>query len=276
MSWAGKRIFIIPDTQVRPGVMTNHFDWIGAMIREYEPEYVVHIGDHWDMESLSSYSGELDREGRRYVDDIEAGNAALERLHVAMGGFKPKRKIILRGNHEQRIQRVVAENAKLKGALSYDHFNDRALGWEPIDYNGASPGIVELEGVQFSHYFTACNTGRPIGGTAQNKLIQIGAPYVMGHVQGLDTGHKQFATGKVIRGVVCGSCYLHDEFFKGNANAHWRGVVVLNGVRNGNFGLMDIPLTDICPRFEGMSLARFLQRNRRNAKERFSLARVAA
>lgn len=275
MSWAGKRIFIIPDTQVRPGVMTNHFDWIGAMIREYEPEYVVHLGDHWDMESLSSYSGELDREGRRYVDDIEAGNAALERLHAAMGGYKPKRKIILRGNHEQRIQRVVADNAKLKGALSYDHFNDRALGWEVVDYNGASPGIVELEGVPFSHYFTAINTGRPIGGTAQNKLIQIGSSYVMGHVQGLDTGHKQFATGRVIRGVVAGSCYLHDEFYKGHANAHWRGVVVLNGVRNGNFGLMDIPLTDICPKFEGMSLARFLQRNRRNAKERFSLARAA-
>lgn len=275
MSWSGKRIFVIPDTQVRPGVPTDHFDWIGALIQEYEPEYVVHLGDHWDMESLSSYSGELEREGKRYVNDIEAGNDALERLHVAMGSFKPKRKIILRGNHEQRIHRVVADNPKLKGALSYDHFNDRKLGWEVVDYNGAQPGVIDIEGVKFAHYFTACNTGRPIGGIAQHKLTQIGAPYVMGHVQGLDTGHKQFATGHVIRGIVAGSCYLHDEGFKGNANSHWRGVVVLNGVKNGSFGLMDIPLTDICPKFERMSLARFLQRQRRNAKERYSLARAA-
>lgn len=275
MSWSGKRIFVIPDTQVRPGVPTAHFDWIGAMIREYEPEYVVHIGDHWDMESLSSYSGELEREGRRYVDDIEAGNAALERLHAAMDGFKPRRKIILRGNHEQRIQRVVADNPKLKGALSYDHFNDRALGWEVVDYNGAQPGIIDIEGVKFAHYFTNPNSPAPIGGTAQNKLIKIGEPYVMGHLQGLDTGHKQFATGKVIRGIVAGSCYLHDESYKGNANAHWRGVVVLNGVRDGQFGLMDIRIEDICQHFEGTSLARFLQRNRRNAKARYSLARSA-
>lgn len=275
MSWAGKRIFVIPDTQVRPGVPTDHFDWVGAMIREYEPEYVVHLGDHWDMESLSSYSGELEREGRRYVDDIESGNAALERLERAMGGYRPKRKVILRGNHEQRIERVVAENAKLKGALSYDHFNDKALGWEVVDYCGKQPGRVVIEGVEFAHYFCANNSDRPIGGTAQNRLTKIGAPFVMGHVQGLDTGHKQFATGRVVRGVVAGSCYLHDEDYKGHANAHWRGVIVLNGVRNGAFSLMDIPLEDICPKFEGTSLARFLQRKRRNAKQRFSLARAA-
>ena len=275
MSWAGKRIFVIPDTQVRPGVPTDHFDWIGSMIQDYAPEYVVHLGDHWDMESLSSYSGELEREGRRYVDDVEAGNAALERLDRAMGGFKPKRKVILRGNHENRIERVVADNPKLKGALSYDHFNDRALGWEPVDYVGKHPGRIVLEGVEFAHYFAAINSDRPIGGSAQNRLVKIGAPFVMGHVQGLDTGHKQFATGRVIRGVVAGSCYLHDEDYKGHANTHWRGVVVLNGVRNGSFGLMDIPLEDICPKYEGTSLARFLQRKRRNAKERFSLARAA-
>lgn len=275
MSWAGKRIFVIPDTQVRPGVPTDHLDWVGAMIREYEPEYVVHIGDHWDMPSLSSYAGELEREGQRYVADVDAGNAALERLETAMDGFRPKRKIMLRGNHEQRIERAVKDHPKLKGALSYDHFNDRALGWEVVDYNGAQPGIIDIEGVKFAHYFANPNNGNAIGGTAQNRLIKIGESFVMGHVQGFDTGHKQFATGRIIRGVVAGSCYLHDESYKGNANAHWRGVVVLNGVRNGEFGLMDIPLRDICPKFEGMSLARFLQRKRRNAKERYSLARAA-
>lgn len=276
MSWSGKRIFIIPDTQVRPDVPTDHFDWIGALIQEYEPEYVVHIGDHWDMPSLSSYSGELEREGRRYVEDIESGNAALERLHVAMGGFKPKRKIILRGNHEQRIDRAVAENPKLKGALSCDHFNDRELGWEPVDYVGSTPGHIEIEGIKFAHYFANNMTGRPIGGTASYKLAQIGSPFVMGHVQDLDIGTKQFATGRVIRGIVAGSCYLHDEAYKGNANTHWRGVVVLNGVSNGQFGIMDLRLDDMCRRFEGTSIARFLQRKRRNAKERYSLARMAA
>lgn len=275
MSWSGKRIFVIPDTQVRPGVPTHHFEWIGKLIQHYEPEYVVHLGDHWDMESLSTWSGELEREGRRYTDDIEAGNGALERLHKAMGGFKPKRKIILRGNHEFRIDRAVAQTPKLKGALTYDHFNDRDLGWEPVPYNGPQPGIIEIEGVSFAHYFANSKSDRAIGGGASYKLAAIGTPFVMGHVQDLDIGTKQYATGQVIRGIVAGSCYLHDEAYKGNSNTHWRGVVVLNGVSRGKFGVMDIELDSICREYEGMSLARFLQRNVRNAKARYSLARAA-
>lgn len=275
MSWSGRRVFIIPDTQVRPGVPTDHFDWIGALIQEYEPDYLVHLGDHWDMESLSSWCGELDREGRRYTDDIAAGNEALQRLENAMGGYRPKRKIILRGNHEQRIERIVSNDSKLKGALSYDHFNDKALGWEPVDYQGSTPGRIEIEGVSFAHYFANNLTGKPIGGTASYKLAAIGSPFVMGHVQDLDIGTKQYATGRVIRGIVAGSCYLHDESYKGLANSHWRGVVVLNGVQKGRFGVMDIELDSMCRRFEGMSLARFLQRNRRKAKDKYSLARSA-
>lgn len=272
MSWANKRIFIIPDTQVRPGVPLDHFDWIGKLIRQYKPEYVVHLGDHWDMESLSSYSGPLEQEGRRYMADVEAGNEALLRLHKAMGTFKPKRKVMLRGNHERRIERAVDANPKLKGALTYDHFNDKALGWEVVEYVGDNPGHIEIEGVQFAHYFANTKSDKPIGGTASYKCAAIGSPYVMGHVQDLDIGTKQYATGRVIRGIVAGSCYLHDEGYKGQANAHWRGIVVLNGVRNGRFGIMDIELTDICQEMEGTSLRRYLQRRYRNAKQRFSVA----
>lgn len=271
----GKRIVCIPDTQVRPGCPTDHFDWIGAAIRDYQPDYVVHLGDHWDMPSLSSWSGQLEREGQRYTEDVAAGNAALDRLERAMDGFQPKRKIILRGNHCYRIDRAVAADARLAGALSCDHFNDRSHGWEVVPYNGATPGILTLEGIKFAHYFANNLTGRPIGGNASYKLTQIGSPFVMGHVQDLDIGTKQYATGRVIRGIVAGSCYLHDESYKGNANAHWRGIVVLNEVRDGNFSVMDVTLTKLCQKYAGTTLARFLQRKYRRAKERFSLARTA-
>lgn len=272
----GKRVVVIPDTQVRPGCPTDHFDWIGQAIRDYRPDVVVHLGDHWDMPSLSQWSGPLEREGGRYTDDVKSGNDALQRLHDAIGDAQPGRKIILRGNHEQRIERAVSADARLKGALTYDHFNDRELGWEPVDYNGATPGIVTVEGIKFAHYFANNLTGRAIGGNASYKLAQIGSPFAMGHVQDLDIGTKQYATGRVIRGIVAGSCYLHDENYKGNANSHWRGIVVLNEVRDGQFSVMDVTLARLCQKYEGTSLARFLQRTKRNAKGRFSLARDAA
>jgi len=271
----GKRIFVIPDTQVRPGDPTDHFNWIGAAIKDYEPDIVVHLGDHWDMASLSTWDGQLSKEGRRYTDDIEAGNAALDRLQNAMGSFQPKRKVILRGNHCHRITRAVEADARLKGAFSFDHFNDRALGWEPVDYNGSTPGIVEIEGIKFAHYFANSMTSRPIGGNASYKLTQIGAPFVMGHVQTYDIGTKQYATGRVIRGIVAGAAYLHDEEYRGNANTHWRGIVVLNEVKHGDFCEMPLTLSYLCQKYTGTSLARYLQRRYRRAKERFSLARAA-
>jgi hypothetical protein len=277
MTRLGKRIVVIPDTQVRPGDPTDHFDWIGAAIRDYKPDYVVHLGDHWDMPSLSHWNGPLEREGQRYIADIEAGNAALLRLHNAMGGFKPKRKIILRGNHEHRIVRAVKADSRLEGALTYDHFNDRKLGWEPVEYVGDTPGQIELEGIKFGHYFANDLTGKPIGGNATYKLGQIGDQFVMGHVQTLDIGTKQYATGRLIRGVVAGACYLHDEGYKGVANSHMRCIVVLNEVRPGRpMSVMDVSLEKLCDKYGGTTLARYLQRRYRRAKERFSLARMAA
>ena len=85
----------------------------------------------------------------------------------------------------------------------------------------------------------------------------------------------QYATGAIRHGIVAGSAYLHDEEYKGVANAHWRGVVVLNEVRDGQFCEMPLTLDYLCRRYEGMSLARFLQRNVRNAKAKYSLARAA-
>ena len=45
----------VPDTQVKPGVPTDHLRWAGRYILERKPDVVIHAGDHWDMESLSSW-----------------------------------------------------------------------------------------------------------------------------------------------------------------------------------------------------------------------------
>lgn len=270
------RHLVIPDTQCKKGVPLDHFDWIGAAIREYHPTHVIHLGDHWDMASLSSWDGpgSLAMEGARYEDDIAAGNEALDRLHAAMGDFRCER-TILRGNHEYRIRRAVESSPKFAGTIGEHHFNDKRLGWKVVDYFHGSPGVKVIDGVSYAHYFAAPNTGKPIGGTITNRLAKIGTSFVQGHVQGLLQGNVQYATGIIRHGIVAGSCYAHDEAFKGHANAHWRGLVVLNEVRNGQFCEMPLTLDYLCRRYEGMGIARYLQRKYRHAKERFSLANAA-
>ena len=60
---------MIPDTQVKPGVNTDHLEWAGHYAVKMKPDVIVHIGDHWDMPSLSSYDkkGSRQMEGKRYV-----------------------------------------------------------------------------------------------------------------------------------------------------------------------------------------------------------------
>lgn len=274
---APRRHFLIPDTQVKPGEPQDHMAWIGAAIRDYAPDVLIHLGDHWDFQSLSTWSavGSKDKEGLRLSEDIEAGNIALESLNKAMRGFTPKKKLILRGNHEHRLTRYIEAQPVLDGALGFDALNDRELGWTPVPYFAGSPQAIEIDGVAYAHYFANPNTGKPIAGTINNRLSKIGTSFVQGHVQGLLQGNVQYATGQIRHGIVAGSCYLADESYKGMANAHWRGVVILNEVRNGTFCEMPLSLDYLCRRYEGMSLARFLQRKYRRAKERFSLARVA-
>lgn len=269
-----KRIFIIPDTQCQPGEPIQHLRWVGQAIKRYKPDYVVHLGDHWDFPSLSTWSGlgSRDKENARIHADIKIGNDGLDLLQEGMDGFEPKRKIILRGNHEHRLQRYIDSDPRLAGVLGWHLLNDTDHGWEVVPYHHGSPKAIKLEGIQFAHYFANPNTGKPISGTITNRLNKIGESFVQGHQQGLYQGNMPYPTGITRHGIVAGSCYLHDEGYKGMANNHWRGVVVLNEVRDGTFCEMPLTLNYLCQEYEGMALSRYLQRNFKRAKERFTLA----
>lgn len=272
----GRRHFIIPDRQAKPGVPLEHNRWVGQAIAEYQPDVVIDIGDNADFPSISTHSaaGSLDKEGQRLFRDIEAANRAEELLAEGMGKFRAKRQIRLIGNHEARLNRYISANPVLEGLVGLHLLNNK--GWEIVPYLNGSPQAIDVDGVKYAHYFANPMTGKPIAGTIQNRLSKIGHSFVQGHQQGLQQGNQQYATGDIRHGIVAGSCYLHDEEYKGMANSHWRGVVVLNEVRNGQFCEMPLTLDYLCRKYEGMSLARFMQRRYRNAKERFSIARSAA
>lgn len=128
---------VIPDQQMKPGVPNDHLQWIGRYIVDQfsgRPLTVIHLGDHWDMPSLSSYDkGKKQMEGRRYKADIRAGNRAFALLDDPLQaerertGWAP-RKVFLFGNHEDRITRAIEADAQLDGILTLDDCDTR--DWE--------------------------------------------------------------------------------------------------------------------------------------------------
>lgn len=233
---------VIPDTQCKPGVPLDHLLWAGKYIAERKPEVVVHLGDHWDLPSLSSYEGRGSRyfEGKRLREDIAAGNRGLDLLMEGMGDYRPARMVLLRGNHEDRLTRAIDESPTLlEGLVGFEDFNDVAHGWEVIPY--LQP--VDIDGLAYSHYFYNPNTGRSYSGNVDTMLRNIGASFVMGHQQGLRIGRRELASGHTQRGLVAGSFYQHSENYRGPQAAYeWRGLVVLHEVGGGGYDLMEVSL----------------------------------
>ncbi len=224
----------------------DHLEWAGKYLKEKQPDVIVHLGDHWDMPSLSSYDkGKGSAEGRRVAKDVEAGNEALRRFTVAArdGRKTPPRLILLRGNHEQRIERYVDDHPELGGSVGYHLFNDEALGWEVVPF--LQP--VEVGGVLFCHYFprgSDGNVGQTKRGapTARAQLIREMQSCVAGHRQGLDLA--MHTNGKrIIRSIIAGSFYQHSEgYLSPQGNHHWQGILMLHDVKGGMFNLCEVPM----------------------------------
>lgn len=269
----GKIHVVIGDTQVKEGVPTAHLGWIGQYLVDQfagEDVEVIHLGDHWDMPSLSSYDkGKKSMEGRRYKSDVKAGNDALGLLTNPLRQYNINRRKkgkaqwkpglwMLRGNHEERIERAVNLDAQLEGVIGYHDFNDVALGWTPVPFLE----ILWLDGVGYSHYFYNPRTGKPLGGeNLYTRLKTIGHSFTMGHQQLVD--HAMRHVGKTRHhGLVNGTCYLHDENYLGpQGNDYWRGIVVCHQVENGSYDPMFVSLDYLCRRYEDRTLADFLSRS---------------
>lgn len=245
------KILVIPDTQVRPGDDLGFLENIGKYIVAKQPDVVVQIGDFADMPSLSSYDvGKKAFEGRRYKADVEAARDAMAVLLGPLNEYndrqrkngkrlyKPRRVLTL-GNHEDRISRAVNSDPKLDGTLGVSDLGYEAAGWEVYPFLE----VVVVGGIAFSHYFVTGVAGRPAS-TAAAQLNKKHMSCVAGHQQGRQSASAYRADGKRITSIIAGSCYEHNEDYLGpQGNNHWRGVVLLHDVCDGEFDEMYVPLT---------------------------------
>jgi len=62
-------ILNIPDTQSKLGVPVDHLYALSEFIVHRKPDVIVHMGDHWDLPSLSVYDrGKLDMGGHHCIE----------------------------------------------------------------------------------------------------------------------------------------------------------------------------------------------------------------
>lgn len=261
----GRKHLVIPDTQVKPGVPTSHFRAIGRYIVAKQPEVVIHLGDHWDMPSLSSYDSATSKAARGVAKkrDIDAGNAAWEELEneLEKGNYQPPVKIFLEGNHDGfapqgRIGRMLNEHPGDAGLITVDKFADSWTGWQRVPF--LTP--IFVDGIAYCHLFPLNRKGRRtmygVRAGASHPDIQVAAmrrSATAGHKQGLHLGALHHAPGQcAARGLIAGSCYQHDEEYLDPAT-YWRGVIMKHNVDPENnpnhYSLCEVDLGFLLKRY---------------------------
>lgn len=248
---------VIPDTQIKPGVPTEHIDWISNFLLEKKPDVLVLIGDWADMASLSSYDvGKKSFEGRTYKEDCLSANDCLHRLIAPIERKQEKliagrrgawnlRKVVTLGNHENRINVAIENDRKLEGLISTDDIFFKQYGFEVYPF--LQP--VVIDGIAYCHYFPSGVMGRPIT-SARALLTKMHMSCFAGHQQGRDIAYAKRADGAKLTAIIAGSAYLHDEsYLNPQTNNVWRGIYVLHEVENGSFDEMPVSLNFLKERY---------------------------
>lgn len=241
---------VLPDMQIRDGDDTSFLTAIGNYIVKKQPDVLINLGDFADMPSLSSYDvGKKSFEGRRYAHDISAAVAAMGVLLEPIKLFNEKARkngkklykpqmVLTLGNHEHRINRAVENDAKLDGVLSVEDLKYKEYGWEVHPFLD----VTIVDGIAYSHYFTSGLLGRPVA-SATACINKKHMSCIQGHQQGLQIATAYKADGNAITCVIAGSCYEHHEDYLGpQGNNHWRGLLMLHEVNEGQFDLMSVSL----------------------------------
>lgn len=242
---------VIPDQHATPEANNERADWIGKLILDLRPDVVVQMGDAADMASLSSYDkGRRVFAGRNYRADIESHLDFQERMWAPIKRAKRKlpHKVALIGNHEQRIDRALDLSPELAGTIGYRDLDLERYYNEVVHYDGDTPGVIELDGVSYAHYFITGVKGLAVSGEhpAYTMLSKNFQSCTQGHTHIFDYCTRTRADGKRIQGLVCGVYQDYTNAWAGErGKLWWRGVIIKRAVEDGTYDLEQLSLNEL-------------------------------
>lgn len=236
-----KNILVIPDIHCTPEEDNSRADWLSKFIIDTKPDIVINMGDQFDMASLSSYDkGKRAFHGKSFKRDLESGLEFHDRLWSPVKATKKKLpyRIVLEGNHEHRIERALDLSPELEGTIGFRDYDFDSYYNEVVRYSGGTPGIIELQGVLFAHYFISGVMGRPMGGKWPAKAILEANKQssIQSHIHTLDFAKTVTQGGRAVNSAVVGCYHEKAPGWAGNISHFWvPGVAMLHDCEGGDF-----------------------------------------
>ena len=234
-----KTHLIIPDCHAHPDHDNSRADLLGKLILDLRPDVVVNIGDMWDFPSLAEYDkGKKSFWNKSYKKDLDAGLDFDERIWSPIRKSKQKMPmgVFCEGNHEYRLKRVLEVQTNLDGVIDFKDLQLERNYDHVIPYNGSTPGIIEVDGIHYAHYFVSGVMGRPIGGEhpAYSLLTKEFVSCTCGHIHISDYSIRTTVGGRRIMGLVAGVYQDYTPSYAGEVGRlWWRGVIIKRNVEDG-------------------------------------------
>lgn len=232
----------IPDPHAHYQHHNKRAEWLGKLIADVKPDVVVCGGDSADMPSLAGFDkGKKSFHGKTYKADIDAHLDFQDRLWNEVKKQKKKlpSRIFLEGNHEHRIHKAIEVQPELEGTIG---INDLQLArWYDtfVPYSGGTPGVIQVDGINFAHFFVSGVMGRAISGEhpAYSLLTKQYSSCVAFHLHLADYAIRTDANGKRLHGLVAGVYQDYESDWAGEVNKlWWRGAIIARNVDgSGNF-----------------------------------------
>lgn len=238
-----KTVIVYTCAHASPKVSNERFLWLGDLIEDIKPDYVVDLGDGADMSSLNTYDTKYPKAivAQSYQKDIESYNESMDMIWGRYKKSKRKRpfRIGLEGNHENRIKKAIAHDPRLQGdkfGISFSHLQTDYWFDEYHHYLNSAPAIADYDGVSYAHYFSSGNYGTPVSGThhAYTLLQNRNHSSTCGHSHKRSLYFKDGAHPKSIIGLVAGCYKGGQESWAGQSNNDWwKGVVIKRQLEGG-------------------------------------------
>lgn len=238
-----------------PDCPNDRFLWLGKLIYDICPDYVVDLGDGADMRSLNSYDSKYPQAivNQSYEADINSYNDAMEKLRHTPNQRKYKRAAWFgfEGNHENRIKKALAHDPRIEGenyGVSFKHLNTDHWFTEYHEYDNSAPALVEYDGVLYGHYVASGNYGTAMSTKHHGYSLveKLSCSATVGHSHKFSYYHKTDAYPYSTTGLVVGCFKGKAEAWAGQANREWRyGAVVKRELSNGEYDMQWISMSTL-------------------------------
>lgn len=242
---SGKTAIVLTCGHADPDASNERFSWLGDLIEDVKPDYVIDLGDGADMRSLNSYDTRYPQAivSQSYQKDIDSYNDAMSRLWDRYSLKKKKRpfRIGFEGNHENRIKKAVATDPRLEGeryGISFKHLNTDLWFDEYHEYHNSAPAQHSYDGIVYAHFISNGSFGRPIAGLhhAYGLVTKLHCSVTVGHSHKRSLYCKDDAYPRPSLGLVAGCFKGKDEAWAGQANREWwKGVVIKRNIEDGYY-----------------------------------------